>query len=142
MHKARDYLEALRQGLGRPGMSDRELGAFLGVTQQAVSKAKARGLSSDLALMVGLALARMGLVGHAGEVVLACELERELGRRSMLGEVMRDYWRTHALPGVNAPALVPALPALLPPALPAAARARRAATRSEGGTARARQRAR
>jgi len=138
MHKARDYLEALRQGLGRPGMSDRELGAFLGVTQQAVSKAKARGLSSDLALMVGLALARMGLVGHAGEVVLACEL----GRRSMLGEVMRDYWRTHALPGVNAPALVPALPALLPPALPAAARARRAATRSEGGTARARQRAR
>lgn len=101
MKCTREWFDEIRIALAQPRMTDRELGAYFGITQQAVSHARRSGMSAELALMVGGVLARLGVVGDAAEVVMSAWIERELRRNSATGHLMRDYWRRHAFPSAK-----------------------------------------
>lgn len=111
MKSTREYLDELRLAWSKPRMTDAEMGAFFGITQQAISSAKSKGMGVELAIEVGQVLARMGRIAHPAEVVLAAQVEREHKRGTRLGAVLFDYWKRHQLPGELPP---PPMPAVAP----------------------------
>lgn len=72
MKTCSDYIAAAKQALGDPSMTDRELGARIGYSQQHVSAAKHGRMSDPLALKLA------DLAGvEAGEVLTVARAQRE-----------------------------------------------------------------
>lgn len=72
--KSSDYLDAAKEALGNPRMSDRELGERLGgFSQPSIGKARMGNMSDPLALAVAAVLPEV----EPGELVWVARMERE-----------------------------------------------------------------
>lgn len=77
MNNCADYIAEAKRALGDPRMSDRELGERLGFAQSTIAGAKSGKMSDAIALAIGTALAKAGVIEHAGEVLLVAHAERD-----------------------------------------------------------------
>lgn len=101
MMNCANYVAKAKAALGDEGMSDRELGEYIGRAQQTIAAAKAGKMSDAVAMAIGDLLFKHEQITHAGEVILVAHAERKTDKR--IRSTLLDYakgvdWRRRSLP--------------------------------------------